>query len=85
MELFTTISAFIVLQVGPMGTLYYRPLHYRMYYFNVTEIFCDLKKAVINKMTFAKMPSPVTLSLICELPHIATCDTSTTGNFCKNL
>ncbi|CAK9879718.1 unnamed protein product [Sphagnum jensenii] len=34
---------------------------------------------------FAKLPSPVTLSLICELTHIATCDTSTTGKFCKNL
>jgi hypothetical protein len=32
---------------------------------------------------FAKLPSPVTLLLICELPHIATCDTSTTGKFCK--
>ncbi len=34
---------------------------------------------------FAKLPSPVTLSLICELSHIATCDTYTTGKFCKNL
>ncbi len=57
MELFTRILAFIVLQVGPMyctslplGTLYYCPLHYRMYYLNVIEIFCDLEKAVINQM-----------------------------------
>ncbi len=50
MELFIRISAFIVMQVGPLGTLYYCPLHYRMYYLNVTEIFCDLKKAVINQM-----------------------------------
>jgi len=34
---------------------------------------------------FAKLPSPITLLLICELPHIATCDTPTTGKFCKNL
>jgi hypothetical protein len=34
---------------------------------------------------FAKLPSLVTLLLICELPHLATCDTSTLGKFCKNL
>jgi hypothetical protein len=34
---------------------------------------------------FAKLPSPVTLLLFCELMHIATCDTFTTGKFCKNL
>jgi len=34
---------------------------------------------------FAKLLSLVTLLLICELPHLATCDTSTTGKFCKNL
>jgi hypothetical protein len=34
---------------------------------------------------FAKLPPPVTLLLICEVQHIATCDTSTTGKFCKNL
>jgi hypothetical protein len=34
---------------------------------------------------FAKLPSPVTLLLLCELTHIATCDTSTIGKFCKNL
>jgi len=34
---------------------------------------------------FAKLPSPITLSLIYELTHIATCDMSTTGKFCKNL
>jgi hypothetical protein len=55
MELFTRISTFIVLQVGPLGTLYYCPLHYRMYYFNVTEIFCDLKRAVINQMTLQNL------------------------------
>jgi hypothetical protein len=55
MELFTRILAFIVLQVGPLGTLYYYPLHYRMYYLNVTEIFCDLKKAVINQMTLRNL------------------------------
>jgi hypothetical protein len=32
---------------------------------------------------FAKLPSPLTLLLLCELTHIATCDTSTTGKFCK--
>jgi hypothetical protein len=34
---------------------------------------------------FAKLPSPVTLLLLCELTHITTCDTSITGKFCKNL
>ncbi len=34
---------------------------------------------------FAKLLSPVTPSLICELTHIATCDMSTTVKFCKNL
>jgi hypothetical protein len=34
---------------------------------------------------FAKLPSLVTLLLICELPHLATYDTSITGKFCKNL
>jgi hypothetical protein len=34
---------------------------------------------------FAKLPSLVTLSLLCELTHIAPCDTSTTEKFCKNL
>ncbi len=32
---------------------------------------------------FAKLPSPLTLLLLCELTHIATCDTSTTRKFCK--
>ncbi len=34
---------------------------------------------------FAKLPSLVTLLLLCELTHIAICDTSTIGKFCKNL
>ncbi len=34
---------------------------------------------------FAKLPFPWSLLLFCELMHIATCDTSNTGNFCKNL
>jgi hypothetical protein len=34
---------------------------------------------------FAKLPSPWSLLLLCELTHIATCDTSNTRNFCKNL
>ncbi len=34
---------------------------------------------------FAKLPSLGSLSLLCELMHIATCDTSNTENFCKNL
>jgi len=34
---------------------------------------------------FAKLPSPVTLSLLCELTRIAPCDTSTTGKISKNL
>jgi hypothetical protein len=34
---------------------------------------------------FAKLPSLITLLLICELLHLATCDTSTPGKFCKNL
>jgi hypothetical protein len=34
---------------------------------------------------FAKLPSPGSLLLLCELMHIATCDTYNTGNFCKNL
>jgi hypothetical protein len=55
MEMFTRISAFIVLQVGPLGTLYYCPLHYRMYYLNVTKKFCDFKKAVINQMTLRNL------------------------------
>jgi hypothetical protein len=55
MELFIRISAFIVLQVGPLGTLYYCPLHYYMYYLNVIEIFCDLKKFVINQMTLRNL------------------------------
>ncbi len=33
--------------------------------------------------SIAKLPSPVTLSLICELTHIATCDTYTTEKFVK--
>jgi hypothetical protein len=33
---------------------------------------------------FVKLPSPLTLLLLCELTHIATCNTSTTGKFCKN-
>jgi hypothetical protein len=59
-----------------------------MYYFNVTDIFCDLKgrdKSDDIAKPFAKLPSPVTLSLICELTRIATCDTSTTEKFRKNL
>ncbi len=55
MELFTRILAFIVLQVGPLGTLYYCPLHYCMYYLNVIEIFYDLKKSVINQMTLRNL------------------------------
>ncbi len=31
----------------------------------------------------AKLPFPITLSLICELTHIATCDTYTTEKFVK--
>jgi hypothetical protein len=34
---------------------------------------------------FAKLPSPGPLLLFCELTHIATCDTSNTGKFCKKL
>ncbi len=34
---------------------------------------------------FAKLPSPGSLLLLCELTHIATCDMSNIGNFCKNL
>jgi hypothetical protein len=34
---------------------------------------------------FAKLPFPGSLLLLCELMHIATCDTSNIGNFCKNL
>ncbi len=34
---------------------------------------------------FVKLPSPGSLLLLCELTHITTCDTSNTGNFCKNL
>jgi hypothetical protein len=34
---------------------------------------------------FAKLPSLGSLLLLCELIHIATCDTSNTGNFRKNL
>jgi hypothetical protein len=34
---------------------------------------------------FAKLPSPGSLLLLCELTHIATCDTSNTENFCTNL
>jgi hypothetical protein len=34
---------------------------------------------------FAKLPSPRSLLLLCKLTHIATCDMSNTGNFCKNL
>ncbi len=34
---------------------------------------------------FAKLPSPGSLWLLCELTHIVTCDTSNTENFCKNL
>jgi len=57
MELFTKNFSFYssasrpsVLHIIPLGTLYYCPLHYRMYYLNVTEIFCDLEKVVINQM-----------------------------------
>jgi hypothetical protein len=34
---------------------------------------------------FAKLPSPLTLLLLCECTNIATCDTSTTGKFYKKL
>ncbi len=34
---------------------------------------------------FVKLPSPLTLLLLCECTNIATCDTSTTGKFCKKL
>ncbi len=77
------------MQVGPLGTLYYSPLKFSLPHVlpQCHQDFMRLKKGRDKSddiaKPFAKLPFPITLLLLCELTHIATCDTSTTGKFCK--
>ncbi len=83
---------------GPTLFPYGGPIYKRRHWNRILTQHPEWKTFALEMDTFAGstrrhsdrrvidgLPSPVTLLLLCELTHIATCDTSTTGKFCKNL